>query len=119
MLLAKPQFNSSYHPHDPARPHRRPPRSRESPAPPRNRRRLTSPRAQRCINLLARTCAMIRAVPDVYRKLHRRIFPPKPLKFDLVCGCCDRRHPRHWELDRDRPRFKHRPKGWMKPKVHS
>lgn len=84
----------------------------------RNRRRLTSLRAQRCVNLIARICAMIHAVPVVCRKVHRRFFPPKPIQFDLVCGCCDRSHRRHWDLEREWPRFKHTPKGRMKHKVH-
>lgn len=86
----------------------------------RNRRRLTSVRVQRCVNLVARTCAMICAVPVVCRKLHRRFFPPKPIQFRLVCGCCDPDHPRNQLLDRERELlfFKRTPKGGIKHKIH-
>lgn len=84
----------------------------------RNRRRLTSVRVQRCVNVIARTCAMIHAVPVVCRKVYRRIFPPRPIQFRLACGCDDPNHPRHRYREREHPwpRFKHAPKGRMKDK---
>lgn len=86
----------------------------------RNRHRLTSLRVRRCVNFIARTSALIRAMPVACRKLHRRFFPPKRIRIpDAVCGCCDPDHPRNRLLDRERewPRFKRTPKGSMKHKV--
>lgn len=86
----------------------------------RNRRRLTSVSVQRCVNVVARSCAMIRAVPVVCRKVYRRIFPPRPIQFRLACGCDDPIHPRHRYREREHewPRFKHAPKDRMKGKFH-